>query len=169
MRSSRFVVASNAVVISLGVRDLSTKKLTHQYSSTHLNSMYHIGINSFNKRVVVDSNMQQFASDIDCFTLNDDQWHVIYGVTTFQHKSHQIMQNLITYHKPTLDLLPLFIAHLVKHCKTNKVQLLDSIPKLQQSKCKIRLKNMKNRKCQNPPQLHSTSTKRYQKHLNLCN
>lgn len=33
------------------------------------------------------------------------------------------MQNLASIHMPTLELLPLSIAHLVKYCKASEVQL----------------------------------------------
>ncbi|BBN16354.1 hypothetical protein Mp_7g05660 [Marchantia polymorpha subsp. ruderalis] len=52
--------------------------------------------------------------------------------STRWNSTHQmgVMQNLPAEYRPSLDLLPLSIAHLVKHCQTSELQLLAINPRI---------------------------------------
>lgn len=102
----------------------SSKEPTHQDTPTRWNSTYQMGVDAFEKRAVIDGIMEQFAIHIDRTPLCDDQWQMINNVVTFLRALCQVMQNLAADHRPTFDLLPLSIAHLMKHCKTSELQLL---------------------------------------------
>lgn len=74
--------------------------------------------------------MKQFAIDIGRTPLCDDQWQMINNVVTFLRAPRQVMQNLALENRPTLNLLSLSIAHLVKHCQTSELQLIAINPRI---------------------------------------
>jgi hypothetical protein len=75
------------------------------------------------KRVVLDSIMDQYTADISHNALPDLEWHAINSVSTFLRASRQVMESLAADHKPTLDLVPMFVSLLLKHCDDNEHEL----------------------------------------------
>ncbi len=55
-------------------------------------------------------------ANIGLDALPDLEWHVIDSVSTFLCTPRQVMESLAADHKSTLDLVPMFISLLLKHC-----------------------------------------------------
>jgi hypothetical protein len=75
---------------------------------------------AFGKRVVLDSIMDQYTADIGHGTLPDLEWHAIDGVSTSFRALRQVMESLTADHKQPLNLVPMSISLLLKHCDDNK-------------------------------------------------
>jgi hypothetical protein len=68
------------------------------------------------KHIVLDNIMDQYAADIGHGALLDLEWHAIDGVSTFLRALRQVMESLAVDHKPTLNLVPMSVSLLLKHC-----------------------------------------------------
>ncbi|OAE26720.1 hypothetical protein AXG93_3310s1190 [Marchantia polymorpha subsp. ruderalis] len=116
--------------LEVAAAGFSSKKPTHMDTPTRWNSTHHMSVDAFEKRVVIDSSMEQFAIYISRTPLCDDQWQMINDVITFLRTPRQVMQNLAVDLRSTPNSLPLSIAHLVKHYETNELQLLAINPRI---------------------------------------
>ncbi len=67
--------------------------------------------------------MDQYAANIGHGALPDLEWHAIDGVSTFLRVPRQVMESLVADHKPTLDLVPMSVFLLLKHCDDNEQEL----------------------------------------------
>ncbi|CAM6016384.1 unnamed protein product [Sphagnum balticum] len=67
--------------------------------------------------------MDQYATDIGHDALPDLEWHAIDGVSMFLRVPRQVMESLAADHKPTLDLVPMSVSLLRKHCNDNELKL----------------------------------------------
>ncbi|CAK9275277.1 unnamed protein product [Sphagnum jensenii] len=72
------------------------------------------------KRIILDSIMDQYAADIGHDALLDLEWHPIDNMSTFLCTLCQVMENLAAYHKSTLNLVPMSVGLLLKHCDDNE-------------------------------------------------
>ncbi|CAN5952280.1 unnamed protein product [Sphagnum jensenii] len=75
------------------------------------------------KRVVLDSIIDQYAADIGHGALPDLEWHAIDDMSTFLRAPRQVMESLVTDHKPTLDLVPMSVSLLLQHCDDSELKL----------------------------------------------
>jgi hypothetical protein len=97
------------------------------------------------KRVVLDSIMDQYAADIGHGTLPDLEWHAIDGVSTFFRVPRQVMESLAADHKLTLDLVPMSVSLLLKHCEDNELKLQEIDDKLTTVGMKAKLEKYKSK------------------------
>jgi hypothetical protein len=77
-------------------------------------------VNASGKHVVLDSIMDQYMADIGHGALPYLEWHAIDGVLTFLRVPRQVMESLAADHKPTLDVVPMSVSLLLKHCDDNE-------------------------------------------------
>ncbi|CAK9203788.1 unnamed protein product [Sphagnum troendelagicum] len=89
--------------------------------------------------------MDQYAADIGHGALPDLEWHAIDSVLTFFHTSRQVMESLVTNHKPTLNLVPMSVSLLLKHCDNSEQQLQEIDGKLTAAGMKVKLEKYKNK------------------------
>jgi hypothetical protein len=75
------------------------------------------------KRVILDSIMDQYVADIGQGALPDLEWHAIDGVSMFLRAPRQVMESLAADHKPTFDLVSMFVSLLLKHYDDSEQQL----------------------------------------------
>jgi len=94
--------------------------------------------------------MDQYAVDIGHGTLPDLEWHAIDDVSTFLRAPHQVMESLAADHKPTFDLVPMFVSLLLKHCDDNEQQLQEINDKLTAIGMKAKLEKYKSKLVQEP-------------------
>jgi len=87
---------------------------------------------TFGKRVVLDSIMDKYATDIGHGALLDLKWHAIDGMSMFLRATHQVMESFTVDHKSMLDLVPMSIFLLLKHCNDSEQQLQEINGKLVQ-------------------------------------
>jgi len=102
------------------------------------------------KRVILDSIMDQYAADIGHRVLPDLEWHAIDRVSTFLRASCKVMESLAADHKPTLDLVPMSVSLLLKHCDDNEQQLQEINSKLMAIGMKAKLEKYKSKLVQEP-------------------
>jgi hypothetical protein len=97
------------------------------------------------KRVVLDSIMDQYAADIGHDVLPDLEWHAIDGVSMFLRAPRQVMESLAVDHKPTLDLVPMSVSLLLKHCDNSELKLQEIDNKLTTVGMKAKLEKYKSK------------------------
>jgi hypothetical protein len=97
------------------------------------------------KRVILDSIMDQYAADIGHGVLLDLEWHAIDGVLKFFRAPRQVMESLVADHKPTLDLVPMSVSLLLKHCDDNEQKLQEIDDKLTTFGMKAKLEKYKSK------------------------
>ncbi|BBN07255.1 hypothetical protein Mp_4g02340 [Marchantia polymorpha subsp. ruderalis] len=102
---------------------LSSTESTHVDLPTRWNSTHQMCDDDFCKRLVIDTIMDQYKDDIGHDALKDSEWQVIANVSTFLCAPRQVMESLAGDGKPTLDLVSLSIAMLIKHCNENEQNL----------------------------------------------
>jgi len=98
----------------------ASKESTHQDSPTRWNSTHDMCADASGKHVVLDNIMDHYAADIGHGTLPNLEWHAIDGVSTFLRASRQVMESLTADHKLMLDLVPMSVSMLLKHCDNNE-------------------------------------------------
>jgi hypothetical protein len=77
------------------------------------------------KRNALDHTMVQHRNDLGTGPLTDLEWTKVTAVMNFLRVPRQVIESLATDRKSSLDSVQLNIAHLIKHCETNEVQLHD--------------------------------------------
>jgi hypothetical protein len=107
-------------------------------------------VDSSGKRVVLHSIMEQYMANIGHGTLPDLKWHAIDGMSTFFRTPCQVMESLTADHKPTLDLVPMSVSLLLKHCDDSKQQLQEINDKLMAVGMKAKLEKYRNKLVQEP-------------------
>jgi len=128
----------------------ASKEPTHQDSPTRWNSTHEMCADASGKRVVLDSIMDQYAADIGHGALLDLEWHAIDGVSTFLRAPRQVMESLAADHKPTLDLVPMSVSLLLKHCDDSELKLQEIDYKLTTVGMKAKLEKYKSKLVQEP-------------------
>ncbi|KAH8960164.1 hypothetical protein BDL97_06G117900 [Sphagnum fallax] len=128
----------------------ASKEPTHQDSPTRWNSTHEMCADASGKHVVLDSIMDQYAADIGHGALLDLEWHAIDGVSTFLRAPRQVMESLATDHKPTLDLVPMSVSLLLKHCDDSELKLQEIDYKLTTVGMKAKLEKYKSKLVQEP-------------------
>ncbi len=76
--------------------------------------------NASGKCVILDSIMDQHAANIGHVALPNLEWHAIDGVSTFLRELRQVMESFTANHKPTLNLVLMFVSLLLKHYDNNE-------------------------------------------------
>jgi hypothetical protein len=71
-------------------------------------------------------------------------------VLTFLHALRHVMESLAADHKPTLNLVPMSVSLLLKHCDNSEQQLQEIDGKLTTVGMKAKLKKYKNKLVQEP-------------------
>ncbi len=103
----------------------TSKEPTHQDSPTSWNSTHEMCSNALNKRKALDHTIVQHCNDLGTGPLTDLEWTKISAVMNFLRVPRQVMESLAADRKSSLNLVQLSIAHLIKRCETNEVQLQD--------------------------------------------
>jgi len=129
---------------------LASKQPTHQDSPTRWKSTHEMCTNASNKRVILDNIMDQYTDAIGHGVLPNLEWHAIDGVSTFLHVPRQVMESLAANHKPMLDLVPMSVSLLLKHCDDNEQQLQEIDNKLTTVGVKAKLEKYKSKLVQEP-------------------
>ncbi|KAH9542163.1 hypothetical protein CY35_14G101700 [Sphagnum magellanicum] len=129
---------------------LASKQPTHQDSPTRWKSTHEMCTNASNKRVILDNIMDQYTAAIGHGVLPNLEWHAIDGVSTFLHMPRQVMESLAANHKPMLDLVPMSVSLLLKHCDDNEQQLQEIDNKLTTVGVKAKLEKYKSKLVQEP-------------------
>jgi hypothetical protein len=118
---------------------LASKEPTHQDLPTRRNLTHKMCTDASGKRVVLDSIVDQYAANIGHDVFPDLEWHAIDSVSTFLCASRQVMENLTTDQKSTLDLVPMSVFLLVKHSDNSEQQLQKIDGKLTAVRMKAKL------------------------------
>ena len=101
----------------------TSKEPTHQDSPTRWNSTHEMCSDALKKREALDHTMVQHRDDLGTGPLTDLEWTKVSAVMNFLRVPRQVMESLAADRKSSLDLVQLSVAHLIKHCETNEVQL----------------------------------------------
>ncbi|CAM6073745.1 unnamed protein product [Sphagnum tenellum] len=136
--------------IEAAVARFASKEPTHQDSPTSWNSTHEMCANASGKRVILDSIMDQYAADIGHGTPLDLEWHAIDGVSTFLHAPRQVMESFAADHKSMLDLVPMSVSLLLKHCDDSELKLQEIDGKLTTVGMKAKLEKYKSKLVQEP-------------------
>jgi hypothetical protein len=107
-------------------------------------------VDASGKCVILDSIMDQYTVDIGHDSLPDLEWHAIDGVSTFLRASCQVMESLAADHKPTLDLVPMSVSLLLKHCDDSELKLQEINGNLTTVEMKAKLEKYKSKLVQEP-------------------
>jgi hypothetical protein len=102
------------------------------------------------KHVILDNIMDQYVADIGHDALPDLEWHSIDDVSTFLRAPRQVMESLAVNHKPTLDLVPMSVSLLLKHCDDNEQKLQEIDSKMTTVGMKAKLEKYKSKLVQEP-------------------
>ncbi len=92
--------------------------------------------------------MDQYTADIGHNILPDLEWHAIDGVSMFFRASRQVMESLVTDHKPMFDLVSMSVS--LKHCDDNEQQLQEIDGKLIAVGMKAKLEKYNSKLVQEP-------------------
>jgi hypothetical protein len=104
----------------------TSKEPTQQDSPTCWNSTHEMCSNVLKMRKALDHTiMMQHCDNLGTGPLTDLEWTKVSAVMNFLRIPRQVKKSLAADRKSSLDLVQLSIAHLIKHCETNKVQLQD--------------------------------------------
>jgi len=136
--------------VEVAAAELASKESMHQDSPTRWNSTHEMCADASGKRVILDSIMDQYAADIGHSALPDLEWHAIDCVSTFLRAPCKVMESLAADHKPTLDLVPMSVSLLLKHCDDNEQQLQEINGKLMAIGMKAKLEKYKSKLVQEP-------------------
>ncbi|OAE21957.1 hypothetical protein AXG93_242s1410 [Marchantia polymorpha subsp. ruderalis] len=129
---------------------LGSKEPTHASLPTRWNSTHQMCDDAFCKRVVVDTIMDQYKDDIGHDALKDSEWQVISSKSNFLCAPRQVMESLAADCKPTLDLVSLYIAMLIKHCNDNEQNLQEIHDALTTISMKMKLQSYEKKLVQEP-------------------
>jgi hypothetical protein len=100
--------------------NFGSKEPTHQDSPTRWSSTHEMCKDAFKKRLVLDSNMDQFGADIGYGALSTKDWNAIETITEFLRPPRQVMESLAADKCPTLHLVPMTYTHLLNHCDNSE-------------------------------------------------
>ena len=81
--------------------------------------------------------MDEYQDDIGHGALTDLQWQAIDGVSKFLRAPRQVKESLAADHKPTLDLVPMSVSLLLKHCDEHTLTMVGMKAKLKMYENKL--------------------------------
>lgn len=129
---------------------LKSTKPTHQDSRTMWNSTHKMLLDCIGKRITLDSIMKIYSSKIGSGALITDHWARVRAISTFLRQPWQVTERLSADRRTTLDIVPMYIIMLIKHCDNNKVRLNQKDCTLTRKRMKEKLENYKKRLLQEP-------------------